>query len=96
MAAAFGVRARPRTGDDTLAIPPVTFDPYMAPDLSAIIDNWIPLSSLINNLNRAVGQADAYPFILSPPVIEKLSFINDLVHQAPALDKLAQLEAVQG
>ncbi|WP_328766050.1 putative zinc-binding metallopeptidase [Devosia aurantiaca] len=63
--------------------------------MSTIIDNWIPLSSLINNLNRAVGQPDAYPFILSPPVIEKLSFINDLVHQAPALDKLAELEAAE-
>lgn len=95
MAAAYGIRARPRIGDENLAIPPVTFDPYMAPDMSTIIDNWIPLSSLINNLNRAVGQPDAYPFILSPPVIEKLSFINDLVHQAPALDKLAELEAAE-
>lgn len=95
MAAAYGVRARPRIHDENLDIPAVNFDPYMQPDMSAIIDNWIPLSSLINNLNRAVGQPDAYPFILSPPVIEKLGFINDLVHQAPALGQLAELEAIE-
>lgn len=92
MATAYGVRARPRTGDENLSIPPATFDPYMVPDMAAIIEHWIPLASLINNLNRAVGQPDAYPFILTPPVIEKLGFINDLVHQAPALAQLAQLD----
>lgn len=84
MAAAFGVRARPSTEDETLVLPPVTFDPYKAPDIGAIIDNWIPLASLLNNLNRAVGQPDAYPFILTPKVIEKLGFINALMHPAPA------------
>lgn len=94
MAAAFGVRARPRTGDETLSLPPVLFDPYMSPDMNAIIDNWIPLASLLNNLNRAMGGADAYPFVLSPAVIEKLGFINDLVHQAPMLDHLERLTQV--
>ncbi len=91
MAASFGLRARPSTGDANLVVPAVTFDPYMEPDMAAIIGHWIPLSSLINNLNRAVGQADAYPFILTPPVIEKLAFINQLVHQAPALNQLSTL-----
>ncbi|MBN9332852.1 putative zinc-binding peptidase [Devosia sp.] len=80
MAAAFGVRARPRTGDPSLVLPQVQFDPYLAPDMGRIIDNWIPLASLLNNLNRAMGQADAYPFVLTPAVIGKLGFVNDLVH----------------
>ena len=80
MAAAFGVRARPKTGDASLVLPPVQFDPYLAPDMGGIIDNWIPLASLLNNLNRAMGQADAYPFVLTPAVIDKLGFVNDLVH----------------
>ncbi|MCP8884595.1 putative zinc-binding peptidase [Devosia sp. XJ19-1] len=91
MAAAFGVRARPQTGDEHLNIPPMTFDPYMAPDMALIIEDWVPLASLINNLNRAVGQADAYPFVLTPGVIDKLAFINTLVHQAPALSQLDTL-----
>lgn len=92
MAAAFGVRARPRTQDENLSLPPVSFDPYMAPDIAQIIDNWIPLASLLNNLNRAMGHADAYPFILTPRVIDKLGFINDIVHQAPVAEQLARLE----
>lgn len=96
MASAYGIRARPRTQDEHLVIPAVNFDPYMKPEMGEIIDNWIPLASLINNLNRAVGQQDAYPFILSVPVIEKLAFINDLVHQAPAMGKLAELRAAEG
>ena len=96
MAAAFGLRVRPKTGDANLVSAPVTFDPYMEPDMSAIIGHWIPLASLINNLNRAVGQTDAYPFILTPPVIEKLAFINELVHQAPALGQLSAMEQMTG
>lgn len=95
MAAAFGVRARPRTGDETLAIPPVRFDPYMAPEMNDIIEHWVPLASLINNLNRAVGQADAYPFVLTPQVIDKLAFINSLVHQTPGLAQLTALSRVE-
>ena len=95
MAAAFGVRARPRTGDESLAMPAVTFDPYLEPDMGTIIDNWVPLASLLNNLNRAVGQADAYPFVLTPRVIEKLGFINMLVHQAPAMAQLSALSRAE-
>lgn len=90
-AAAFGIRARPATGDDHLRLPPVTFDPYLEPDMQIIVDHWVPLASLINNLNRSVGQADAYPFVLTPPVVDKLAFINALVHQAPGQSQLAAL-----
>jgi hypothetical protein len=27
-----------------------------------------------------MGQLDVYPFILSPPVVEKLGFVHDLIH----------------
>lgn len=87
MAAAFGIRAKPRTGDESLALPVVSFDPYEVEDMGLIIDNWIPLALLLNNLNRAMGQTDAYPFVLSPAVMEKLGFVNALVHgrlSAPA------------
>ena len=94
MAAAFGVRARPRTQDRALAVEAVSFDSYMEPDLEIIIDHWIPLASMLNNLNRAMGHPDAYPFILTPPVIEKLAFINGLVHGAPVQAQLAQLDAL--
>jgi hypothetical protein len=84
MASAFGVHMRPPldlTGELTARI---DFDPYLNADLSALIDNWVPLASLINNLNRAVGQHDAYPFVLTPVVLDKLGFIHRLVRDAGA------------
>jgi hypothetical protein len=79
MAAAFGVRVAPpvdRTGELAAHI---DFDPYRGGTIDDLIEAWVPLASLINNLNRAVGQHDAYPFVLMPPVIEKLGFVQDLV-----------------
>ncbi len=82
MAAAFGVRLRPGvdTGGELTAR--LDFDPYAGDDIANLIDNWVPLASLINNLNRAVGQPDAYPFVLTPEVIEKLGFIARTLHAA--------------
>ncbi len=45
-----------------------------------MIDTWVPLSNALNSLNRTMGLPDIYPFILSPPVVEKLSAIHDLIH----------------
>lgn len=95
MASAFGIRARPQTGDPDLILPPARFAPYIEPDMDTIIAHWVPLASLLNNLNRAMGQADAYPFVLSPQIIEKLAFINALVHQAPSLTQLSALNSAE-
>ena len=58
----------------------VDFDPYRVRDPSALIETWIPLSNALNSLNRTMGLSDIYPFILSPPVVDKLSAIHDLIH----------------
>jgi hypothetical protein len=79
MATAFGVSVDPRadrTGELTAEI---TFDPYRPGPIRQLIDNWIPLASLLNNLNRAVGQNDAYPFVLTAPVIQKLGFVRAVI-----------------
>ena len=36
----------------------------------------IPLTFALNSLNRTMGREDLYPFIISPPVIEKLGFFT--------------------
>ena len=33
----------------------------------------------LNNLNRSMGLADAYPFVLSTPAIDKLRFVHDTI-----------------
>jgi hypothetical protein len=82
MAAAFGVRLRPKVDVEGELTTRIDFDPYVSNTIDELIAYWVPLSSLINNLNRAVGQHDAYPFILSPPVIAKLGFIQSVVREA--------------
>ncbi|HEY9013114.1 MAG TPA: putative zinc-binding peptidase [Devosia sp.] len=82
MASAFGVRMRPALDAKGELTAKIDFDPYRIEGIHELIENWVPLASLINNLNRAVGQHDAYPFVLTPVVIEKLGFIHRLVRSA--------------
>lgn len=46
------------------------------------LDRWAKLSIALNELNRSVGVADAYPFVLAPLVCEKLTFIHRRVASA--------------
>ena len=78
-AAACGVRLRPpRKGEPALRqVPdPVGDDPESFDEL---MQSWLPLTYMLNNLNRGLGQADAYPFVISDPVVEKLRFVHDTV-----------------
>jgi hypothetical protein len=45
----------------------------------AVIDAWFAVTYVLNNLNRSLGQQDAYPFVLSAPTIEKLRFVDQVV-----------------
>jgi hypothetical protein len=80
MARAFGVTVRPRLDDTGALAAEVDVDPYAAEGFDAIVEDWLPLTFALNSINRCMGQSDLYPFVLSPPVIAKLSFIHDLVH----------------
>lgn len=82
MAGAFGVKTAPVTGDGVAVLSTPDFDSYRVTNIETLIDHWVPLSILINNLNRTMGLADAYPFVIAPAVVGKLGFINDLVHGA--------------
>ena len=53
-------------------------DASQRPFAEAIAD-WIPLSLALNAINRSMGAEDLYPFVLSRPVIEKLTFVDRLV-----------------
>lgn len=43
------------------------------------INTWVELSAAMNELSRAMGQQDHYPFVLSRPAIAKLHFVHRLV-----------------
>jgi hypothetical protein len=40
---------------------------------------WGELAVALNSISRSMGLADLYPFVLSPPVINKLKFVNDVI-----------------
>jgi len=83
-ASAFGIRVQPRiTRDQTMAAN-FNIDPYRGASMQEIIDAWLPLTFAVNNLNRAMGNADLYPFVLSPAVVSKLGFVHDVVTQQAA------------
>ncbi len=39
---------------------------------------WVPLSTALNQINRAMGAEDLYPFVIPEPVLTKLDFVADL------------------
>jgi hypothetical protein len=61
---------------DVSAEPRVVLEGSMA-DL--IAQAWLPLIKALNQINRGMGKADLYPFVLAGPVIAKLGFVADLV-----------------
>ncbi len=50
------------------------------PDFDAMMQAWVPLTLLLNSLNRSLGQLDAYPFAMGAGVKEKLRFVHALVN----------------
>jgi hypothetical protein len=80
MADAFGLRIKPRVDNGADLAVAIDFDPYAAPDIHQITDAWLPLTFAVNSLNRCMGVADLYPFVLTPAVICKLGFIHGLLH----------------
>lgn len=39
---------------------------------------WVPLSIALNMVNRSMGKDDLYPFVIPPPVLDKLAFVAGL------------------
>jgi len=66
------------------------------PDLRAaesfdeMIDAWLPLTFALNNINRSLGHADIYPFLLFPPVIKKLRYVHDVIARASSEQRPAK------
>jgi hypothetical protein len=53
---------------------------------------WVPLTVTLNSLNRSMGVRDPYPFVLTPPVIEKLRFVHEVIeHAHSSPEKQAQI-----
>jgi hypothetical protein len=59
------------------------YDPA-APDAQRVIllvNSWVQLTTVLNELARSMGQHDYYPFIMSRPVLRKMHFIQMIVKE---------------
>lgn len=48
-------------------------------DMDAILSEWLELSVGLNALNRSMGLADAYPFVITPAVRDKLNLVHRVI-----------------
>jgi len=90
---AFGLRVRPRVSSGAELSASIDFDPYRA-TIERIVDAWLPLTFAVNSIDRSMGVADLYPFVLSPAVMVKLAFIHGCVHPGGEAGEAAALRAV--
>lgn len=77
--AACGVSLRPpRKGEPTVRTVPDPLDDQPEP-FEDLIESWLALTYMLNNLNRGLGLPDGYPFVLSVPAIAKLKFVHEVI-----------------
>jgi len=81
---AFGIGIHlPKTNTPTTDIR----DPYTLSNFDTILRMWLPLTFAVNSLNRSMGHADFYPFVISPAVTEKLRYIHQIAGAGRKTDK---------
>ena len=81
-ASAFGLEVHPTVSGGHALESIIRIDPYGPGDFNTLVEAWLPLTYAMNSMNRSMGLADLYPFILSAPVVKKLAFIHGLVHRS--------------
>ena len=77
----FGVSVKPKLSSKSLR-GAIDEDPYVVSKFEKIFNPWMPVSFVINSLNRSMGISDAYPFVVSPPVVDKMKFIHELIRNS--------------
>ena len=67
-------------GNDALDAPG---DPG-APRFLGLVNAWLQITALMNELARSMGQPDLYPFVLSHHAVAKLHFVHRVVNATAA------------
>ena len=78
-AVTYGVTVLGPTVYSTDEAPLSSFPATASDGIVGLLDAWLPLTYALNAINRSMGADDIYPFVLPPPVIEKLGLIDELV-----------------
>ena len=53
-----------------------------AKNMLTLLNGWLELTMVLNELARSMGQHDFYPFVMSRPVVKKLHFVELVVKDA--------------
>jgi hypothetical protein len=53
-------------------------------DFASLRTGWNAVTLAMNSLNRSMGMKDAYPFVLSTRVLEKLAFVHEIIQARAA------------
>jgi hypothetical protein len=77
-AEAYGLALTPKAASG-VPLPNVKTRRLHFDDFEELIAAWFPLTNALNSLNRSMGLADLYPFVLSPSAIAKLRFVHDTI-----------------
>lgn len=56
-----------------------------ATDFLQLINSWMELTGVLNELSRSMGVHDFYPFVLSAPAVRKLHLVHRVVRDAHRL-----------
>ncbi len=64
------------------ATPSADYDPYAEQDTDRLITAGAELGIALNHVNRSMGLADIYPFVLTPPIRAKLAFVHGRMNAA--------------
>ena len=77
-----------RGEDVEAAVEPFTindlYDPQAADAQRVVllVNSWVQLTTVLNELVRSMGQHDFYPFVMSRPVLRKMHFVQMVVKEA--------------
>ena len=69
-------------------VQPFERDALYAPDEAgaegflSLINSWVEMTVVLNELARSMGEPDFYPFVMSKPVVAKLQFVHLIVEDA--------------
>ena len=75
-------------GDLETRITPFTSEDLYAPDdpgatrFLSLLNSWVEMVMVLNEVARSMGEADFYPFVMSKPVVAKLQLVHLIVFDA--------------
>jgi len=78
-AGSYGLETAPHVPKAELLTTRVDFDPFREEDFGRLSGAWLPLTYLLNSMNRSMGLPDSYPFVLTPGILQKMAFVHRLV-----------------